>query len=195
MKILDSFYYSDNIEHIQDRKNKFIDYAVNQKDFSLTELNFLKVFTQYEDVAIKILKKDMLSFSQPLYNYLNEHYLYKDLVKDKKIHIVPLNDNEIEHLAHELVLTFNYMNEFIPHKISYYPVSLNYNPSGLNGFFTKTCQIIFDPNNNNKEQFTFDFAKKNINIAIELEKPIVEKSIQEIRNNYKPNHPFFKLKK
>lgn len=195
MKIVDSFYYSDNIEYIKDRKNKFIDYAINQQDFSLTELNNLKLFTQYENIALKILKKETLSFSQPLYNYLNQHYLYKDTIKDKVINIIPIIDNTIEHLSHELVLTANYINKFISQEISYDPVSLNYNPQLLNPFLTKTYKMIFDPTNNNRDKFIFEFAKKNINIAIEMTKPIVQKNITEIRQQYTSDHPFFKLKK
>lgn len=195
MKIVDSFYYSDNIEYIKDRKNKFIDYAINQQDFSLTELNNLKVFTQYETIALKMLKKETLSFSQPLYNYLNQHYLYKDTIKDKVINIIPIIDNTIEHLSHELVLTANYINKFISQEISYDPVSLNYNPQLLNPFLTQTYKMIFDPTNNNRDKFIFEFAKKNINIAIEMTKPIVQKNITEIRQQYTSDHPFFKLKK
>lgn len=187
--ILAKYPYIDQNDNLSESKNKFLDYILNQTEVNISELNLLRLFTEHQEVVSKYLKNDDLSFSQPFYNYLNQHYLYKNLIKDKDIKLIPLKDNTLENFSYELLLSANYLNELQEKKI-------NYREDVLNHFLKNTFTIIFNPENSvQREYFSFDEVKRNANHAINSAKPVVQKSIEEIRQTYTSNHPFAKLKK
>lgn len=187
--ILSDYAYIDKNNSLIEIKNKFFDYILNQKEVNVSEINLLRLFTQHPEVVTKYLKNDDLSFSQPLYNYLNQHYLYKDLIKNKNIKIIPLKDNTLENFSHELVLSTNYLHEVQEKKI-------NYREDVLNHFLKNTYNNAFNPTQSlERENFSFDKVKITVAHAINAAIPVVQKSIEEIRQTYTPNHPFAKLKK
>lgn len=183
-------------------KEKFLNYTLMQKDFKLDELSMLKIFTMYPDIAKKIIEQNDLTLAKPIYEYLNETYQYKDIVKDKKINIVDFEQPIITHLSKELALTSNYMQDFLKKDVKYDPVYLN-------NFFKKTYSIIFDKTNTNIDKFNLSFVEKQVNIAVDsaayeakiaeenikLKAQSVEEIITNMRNKYPSNHPFARFKK
>lgn len=179
------------MDSIKQSREKFINYVLEQNVLNLDELKLLKVLTQHQNVAEKLLSKDELKVSQPIYDYLKQHFKYKDLILNKQIEIIPSQDSSVSVLAKELVLTANYMDDFFKQNIKY-------DTGYLNEFFNKTYRMIFDKNNHNKDNFTFDFVKKQVQIAVDTMNyfPVFnQKTIEDMRKNYSSNNPFAKLKK
>lgn len=170
-------------------QDRIINYIFNQEDFNLSELQLLKVFTAHKKIAEKVLNQDNLTLSQPLYNYLQENDYYKDMIKDKNFHIVESIDNTIEKLSKELLLTENYKHDLDVKNIPY-------KKELVDKFLKDTYSMIFDETNLNRDKFTFDLAKKQIDIAVEsmnYPKQFDLNTIAQMRKN--PNNPFGKLKK
>lgn len=177
-------YSNKNIENIFDNtektvKNKEAFFKNVFERVELSDLFKLKVLVQDKELGKILLESKNVSITPSLKEFVQEHYFYSTL-KDINLLKTHEQDNE-QHLTKELLKLENRLNEVDKEKTR-----------GIEGFLSRTYELIFDEGNKNRDKFSMEFAEKEIQKAIatyEYEKSYFSKSKEELQKP-NPNSPF-----